>query len=265
MQYYISDIRRIVIVSLSTFVILLAVAIPYHDLIFRHILQPIITHYDGSRLIMTQITEAVTLPLTIGSLLALMGTLPITLFMMWRFIRGALLPEERQWLKKCMIAAIMMFYLGITASVYCIVPMMLNFFQYSTQLRNTHALSNVSVSVYHSIFADVWYTFSNAHCSVRPNTTQHDHAQPTDQSSKNFCCLIICLGHAFNPTRYHFTNHGGHSPHHYFRNHHHHGQKNTTKKRFIHNNLSERNVYNRQLNSLSPNKTDNKLLNIGNC
>ena len=128
MQYYISDIRRIVIVSLSTFVILLAVAIPYHDLIFRHILQPIITHYDGSRLIMTQITEAVTLPLTIGSLLALMGTLPITLFMMWRFIRGALLPEERQWLKKCMIAAIMMFYLGITASVYCIVPMMLNFF-----------------------------------------------------------------------------------------------------------------------------------------
>ena len=73
------------------------------------------------------------------------------------------------------------------------------FFQYSTQLRNTHALSNVSVSVYHSIFADVWYTFSNAHCSVRPNTTQHDHAQPTDQSSKNFCCLIICLGHAFNP------------------------------------------------------------------
>ena len=85
MQYYISDIRRIVIVSLSTFVILLAVAIPYHDLIFRHILQPIITHYDGSRLIMTQITEAVTLPLTIGSLLAPLGgaSLPITLFMMY--------------------------------------------------------------------------------------------------------------------------------------------------------------------------------------
>ena len=94
MQYYISDIRRIVIVSLSTFVILLAVAIPYHDLIFRHILQPIITHYDGSRLIMTQITEAVTLPLTIGSLLALMGTLPITLFMMWRFIQVLYYPKN---------------------------------------------------------------------------------------------------------------------------------------------------------------------------
>ena len=64
--------------------------------------------------------SAVTVPLHVAMMSALLVILPYALFFLWRFIKPALYPHERRVAGKAMLVSLSIFYIMITWLLYIV-------------------------------------------------------------------------------------------------------------------------------------------------
>ena len=71
-----------------------------------------------------QFTKAISFAVFIGFIFAF----PVIIYMIWRYLKPALLPKEQKIIKKVLLPIILLFITGVFFSYFILMPFMLNFF-----------------------------------------------------------------------------------------------------------------------------------------
>ncbi len=79
-------------------------------------------------LVFTSLPEAILAALKTTFFLALVGTLPVAAFQVWKLIAPRLLPEEKRLIRKFMVIITFLFLTGIIFAYFFIIPTFLHFF-----------------------------------------------------------------------------------------------------------------------------------------
>lgn len=91
-------------------------------------------------LINTRLASQLSIHLSTSFELALVVGFPIVIYLLWRFVRPGLYPEERRHAVRAFLAGNMMFYLGVAVGYFLIFPLTLRFlatYQLSELIPNT--------------------------------------------------------------------------------------------------------------------------------
>ncbi|MGC6404650.1 MAG: twin-arginine translocase subunit TatC [Candidatus Comchoanobacterales bacterium] len=125
---YLLTLRTIAIQCGLLFIVGLCVMWQYNESVFDAVLRSVINRYASNGLLMTQLTETITLPLYISAMMSFATTLPIMTLLLWRFVKGALHQYERRLIGQTLIASMMFFYTGCTLCLFYVAPIMIDFF-----------------------------------------------------------------------------------------------------------------------------------------
>ena len=82
----------------------------------------------GSTLIATEVASPFLAPLKLTFALAVLVSIPFTLYQIWSFIAPALYKEERSVAIPLLISSVFLFYAGIVFAYYVVLPLIFGFF-----------------------------------------------------------------------------------------------------------------------------------------
>ncbi len=101
----------------------------YAQHLFAFVVSPLLSTLKGAnKLIATEITSTLFVPLELAIDASLLCTAPFALLQGWRFIMPGLYQKERYPLKWIMVASLVLFTLGTLFCFYLILPLMFHFF-----------------------------------------------------------------------------------------------------------------------------------------
>jgi sec-independent protein translocase protein TatC len=83
---------------------------------------------EGSSLIATEVASPFLAPLKLTFAIAVLLSIPFTLYQAWAFIAPALYKNEKQIAIPLLISSIFLFYAGITFAYYIVLPLIFGFF-----------------------------------------------------------------------------------------------------------------------------------------
>ncbi len=83
---------------------------------------------EGSSLIATEVASPFLAPLKLTFAIAVLLSIPFTLYQIWAFIAPALYKNEKQIAIPLLISSIFLFYAGITFAYYVVLPLIFGFF-----------------------------------------------------------------------------------------------------------------------------------------
>jgi len=93
--------------------------------LFRWYLYPLLHHLpQHHKLIATQITSPLFIPLTIALNIALVCVTPYGLYHIWRFVSPALYPAEQRRFRQIMVVSVGLFIAGLLFCYFLILPLM---------------------------------------------------------------------------------------------------------------------------------------------
>ncbi len=124
----IEELRKRVFVCVVFLFVFWVVLFYYFPKLVPLFLRPYAEAVGGNRLVFTTLPEAVMVALKATFFLALIATFPVILYQAWAYIAPALYPNERQFLKKLLFIAPILFFSGIVFSYLFFLPAVLKFF-----------------------------------------------------------------------------------------------------------------------------------------
>lgn len=83
---------------------------------------------EGTSLIATGVAAPFLAPFKLAMMVAVMVSLPWTLYQMWMFIAPGLYAQERRLMTPLLITSTMLFYVGMAFAYYVVFPVIFNFF-----------------------------------------------------------------------------------------------------------------------------------------
>lgn len=122
------ELRRRLIITVSSFAGLFLLAFYFANPLFSFVISPLLNSLPQHQgLIATAITSPLITPIKLAANIALICTAPIALMQAWRFIVPALYHHERQPLSKAIFTSIALFCLGVLFCFYLVLPFMFQF------------------------------------------------------------------------------------------------------------------------------------------
>jgi len=129
------EIRQRILKVLIFFCTMFLLLFFYADKLFLLLIQPLqqmILPGSGSKLIATQMTSTVWIPIGIAADAALLCTIPFGLIQIWLFIAPGLFQQEKKIFIRIAISCLGLFLLGLLFCFMVVLPLIFQFFAQST-------------------------------------------------------------------------------------------------------------------------------------
>jgi len=124
----ISLVRKILLQSLALIFLFFMVFFLLSDQVYQFIAQPLLAKLPiESKMIATNITTPLLVPIKLSFYSALFVTTPFILFLCWRFIAPGLYQNEKRLLWLSLLVTAFLFYLGVLFCYFLILPLVFNF------------------------------------------------------------------------------------------------------------------------------------------
>jgi len=122
------EIRKRLIYILIGFIIAFLCIFHFVNDIFSFVSLPLL-HYlpSSTKLIATDVLSPFFVPLKLGAILAVLLSLPNTVYQVWCYVAPGLYKHERKLILPMSFAAIFLFILGLAFCYYLVLPMMFKF------------------------------------------------------------------------------------------------------------------------------------------
>ncbi|MBF0500082.1 MAG: twin-arginine translocase subunit TatC [Candidatus Riflebacteria bacterium] len=122
-------------ICIGAFLIAFVFAYWQSDILIVIVLRPLKEAAPTMKLATLSLTEGFMTTMKIALYAALVMTLPVIGWQLWRFVEPGLLPRERRWTKNLVFPIMASFFAGTAFCYYVILPIAVNFFL--TDLGNT--------------------------------------------------------------------------------------------------------------------------------
>lgn len=129
MLEHLLEIRKRVIIVLIVFTGFFSVFFIFANELFQTLITPLASALPmGDSLIATSITATVLTPISLAGDAAMLGTAPIALYHLWRFVSPGLYQHERAHLRSIIVISLLLFCIGLAFCFYLVLPFMFQFF-----------------------------------------------------------------------------------------------------------------------------------------
>lgn len=123
------ELRRRLLWSLLSFVVLFLVLIPFADKLYSWLAIPLLKHLpQGSHLIATALPATFLAPLKLSMVVAFILSLPIVSYQIWSFIAPGLYQHERRAIWPLSVLSFSLFLLGMLFAYTIVFPLCFRFF-----------------------------------------------------------------------------------------------------------------------------------------
>lgn len=122
------EIRKRLIYILLGFVVTFLCIFHFVNNIFSFVAIPLL-HYlpNNTKLIATDVLSPFFVPIKLGAILAVLFSMPNTIYQIWCYIAPGLYKQERKLILPLSLAAILLFILGIMFCYYLVLPLLFQF------------------------------------------------------------------------------------------------------------------------------------------
>lgn len=126
---YLLELRQRLLIIFAVYIGFFILCFVYRDSLYYTITKPLLLALPvTSTLIATRLISPVLIPFNLAADIALLATLPIALWQLWRFIMPALYQKERQLAYGLTLSSLIMLGLGMLFCFYIVLPNLFNLF-----------------------------------------------------------------------------------------------------------------------------------------
>jgi len=102
--------------------------LPFSNELYTWLAQPLLNHMPiGTHMIATAVTTPFLVPMKVSTLVAIVVSLPYTLYQAWAFIAPGLYLHERRFIGPLIIASTLLFIAGMAFSYFAVFPVLFGF------------------------------------------------------------------------------------------------------------------------------------------
>jgi len=126
------ELRTRVIKILIGFLIILFSLLPFSNQIYSWLANPLLINLPlGAHMIATEITTPFFVPVKATMLLAILVSLPFSLYQAWAFVAPGLYRHEKRFVAPLIIASFIQFILGLLFAYFVVLPLVMAFFTHT--------------------------------------------------------------------------------------------------------------------------------------
>jgi sec-independent protein translocase protein TatC len=102
--------------------------LPFSNVLYTLLAQPLLNHMPiGTHMIATTVTSPFLVPMKVSTLVAIVVSLPYTLYQAWVFIAPGLYLHERRFIGPLIISSTLLFVAGMAFAYFAVFPVVLGF------------------------------------------------------------------------------------------------------------------------------------------
>jgi sec-independent protein translocase protein TatC len=118
--------------------------LPFSEKLYDWLSAPLLGSLPkGGGLLASQLTSTFMVPLHLAFFAALLLSAPIVLYQAWAFVAPGLYQHEKRMARPLLLAATILFYLGLAFSYYLLLPVMVAYFS-STSLKGVTVMPDIA-------------------------------------------------------------------------------------------------------------------------
>ena len=109
-------------------VVCVIVFLPFSNELYTWLAQPLLSHMPaGTHMIATAVTTPFLVPMKVSTLLAIVVSLPYTLYQAWAFVAPGLYAHERRFIGPLIVASTLLFIAGMAFAYFAVFPVLFGF------------------------------------------------------------------------------------------------------------------------------------------
>ncbi|MFZ9642950.1 MAG: twin-arginine translocase subunit TatC [Candidatus Methylopumilus sp.] len=102
--------------------------LPFSNALYTWLAQPLLSHMPvGTHMIATAVTTPFLVPMKVSTLVAIVASLPYTLYQAWAFVAPGLYLHERRFIAPLIIASTLLFLAGMAFAYFAVFPVLFGF------------------------------------------------------------------------------------------------------------------------------------------
>lgn len=102
--------------------------LPFSNLLYTWLAQPLLSHMPvGTHMIATAVTTPFLVPMKVATLVAIVVSLPYTLYQAWAFVAPGLYAHERRFIGPLIVVSTLLFLAGMAFAYFAVFPVLFGF------------------------------------------------------------------------------------------------------------------------------------------
>ncbi len=102
--------------------------LPFSNELYTWLAQPLLSHMPaGTQMIATAVTTPFLVPMKVSTLVAIVVSLPYTLYQAWAFVAPGLYAHERRFIGPLIVASTLLFLAGMAFAYFAVFPVLFGF------------------------------------------------------------------------------------------------------------------------------------------
>lgn len=135
------ELRGSVMRALAALIIAFVILVPFNHQIYEWFARPVLINLlPGQKMLAQQPIDVFLTPIKVCLFLAVLITIPWTLYQAWRFIAPGMYRHEKRMMLPILVSGTTLFYLGVIFAYYVILPLMFGFL-----LKQGNAMTDIAV------------------------------------------------------------------------------------------------------------------------
>ena len=119
--------NRLLKIVLGLFVCIIGF-LPFSNELYTWLAQPLLSHMPaGAHMIATAVTTPFLVPMKVATLVAIVASLPFTLYQVWAFVAPGLYAHERGFIAPLIFASTLLFLAGMAFAYFAVFPVFFGF------------------------------------------------------------------------------------------------------------------------------------------
>ena len=125
---HLTELRGAVIRILAGLVAVFLVLLPFNRAVYAFFARPVLDNLlPGQRMLAHQPVSVLLTPIKVCLFLAVLATIPWTLYQIWRFVAPGMYRNERRMILPMLVSGTALFYLGVLFAYFVILPLLFHF------------------------------------------------------------------------------------------------------------------------------------------
>lgn len=122
------DLRRSLINILLVMVAVFIVLLPFNQSIYELFARPVLMNLlPGQKMLAQQPIDVFLTPIKVCFFMAVLATIPWTLYQIWRFVAPGMYRHEKRLMLPIVVSSTILFYIGVLFAYFVILPLMFSF------------------------------------------------------------------------------------------------------------------------------------------
>lgn len=126
---HLQEARSRLIYIISAIALVFVLLLPFYDSVYTTFARPVLSNLlNGQQMLAQDGIDIFLTPIKVCLFLAVLATMPFTIYQIWRYCAPALFQHEKRLAKPLVVSATLFFYLGVLFAYFVILPIMFHFF-----------------------------------------------------------------------------------------------------------------------------------------